>query len=48
MSDPEDGTNALAPYLIVLAVAVVIGAAVLGYVALHRTEILAILTQSPT
>ena len=32
---------------IVLAVGVVIGVAVLGYVLLHRDEIIAILTQSP-
>jgi hypothetical protein len=42
----EDGST-LAPYLIVLAVGIVIGAVVLAYVALHRDEILAILTQSP-
>ena len=40
--------NALVPYLAVLAVGIVIGLAVLGYVALHRAEIIAILTQSPT
>ena len=51
MSDPvntEGRESALAPYLVVLAVGVVIGIAVLAYVALHRDEILAILTQSPT
>jgi hypothetical protein len=41
-------TNALVPYLTVLAVGIVIGLAVLAYAALHRAEIIAILTQSPT
>ena len=44
----DDRENALVPYLAVLAVGVIIGIAVLGYVALHRAEIIAILTQSPT
>jgi hypothetical protein len=50
MSEPgqaDDREGALSPYLIVLAVGVVIVIAVLGYVLLHRDEITAILTQSP-
>ncbi len=43
----DDREGALAPYLTVLAVGVMIGVAVLGYVLLHRDEIIAILTQSP-
>jgi hypothetical protein len=43
----DDREGALAPYLIVLAVGAVIGVALLAYVALHRDEIIAILTQSP-
>jgi hypothetical protein len=46
--DGDDGQNALAPYTLVLLVGIVIGLAVLGYVALHKAEIVAILTQSPT
>jgi len=38
----------LSPYLVVLAVALVIGIALLAYVAIYRDEIIAIVTQSPT
>ena len=38
----------LSPYLVVVAVGLVIGIAVLAFVAVYREEIIAILTQSPT
>ena len=45
MNEPDsspESANALAPYLAMLAVGIVIGVAVLVYAALHRAEIIAI------
>lgn len=44
----DQSESGIGPYLAVIAVALVLGAGLAVYVAGYRTEIMAILTQSPT